>query len=148
MLSGLSRVLGLGLAILAVAGPASACINTFTSIFMDHKRAGDTAAMAAELEEMPVLVTRADVLDHLARLSSNLAQGLAMGRTIRDVARAVQDPRISRLAEIWSAKLPAVDLQIAAAQEAAIYLRQIAAEDRILAARNAANSAKAEPTRG
>lgn len=105
-------------------------------------------AMAAELEGMPVLVTRADVLDHLARLSSNLAQGLTMGQTIRDVASAVQDPRISRLGAIWSSKLPAIDLQIAAARDAATYLRQLAAEDRILAARAASEQGRKEPTRG
>jgi hypothetical protein len=47
----LSRVLAVSLAIIVVAAPSSACINTFKSIFMGHKRDGDTAAMAAELKK-------------------------------------------------------------------------------------------------
>jgi hypothetical protein len=37
------------LLLLAIASPAFACINTFASIFMDYKRAGDTEAMASQL---------------------------------------------------------------------------------------------------
>ncbi|MEK9211350.1 hypothetical protein [Sphingomonas sp. 2378] len=97
---------------------------------------------------MPVLVTRADVLEYLAKLSSNMADGLGMGNVICDIARDAHDPGLDALAAVWKAKLPAPDLQIAAAQDAATYLRSLAAEDRIIAARTAADQAKREPTRG
>lgn len=99
------------------------------------------------LDQVPVLVTRADVLDYLAKLGSDLAEGLGMGRVICDLARQAGDPRVDVIAAAWKVKLPAPDLQIQAAKDAAALLKSLATEERILAAR-AAEQAKREPTRG
>lgn len=102
--------------------------------------------LEAELERMPVLVTRADVLDHFAEKMEFVAKGLRIGVALSE--RQDQGELGQAMTAVWKAKLPAADLQISAASTAAELLRHLAREDRILAARAAAEHAKREPTRG
>ncbi|GAM00530.1 hypothetical protein [Sphingomonas parapaucimobilis] len=100
-----------------------------------------------KVETMPVLITKADVLDHLAGMCANMASGLKMASLIVDLPLP-SNGGYSDLIAAWKSKLPAPDLQIAAANDAGKLLRQLAAEERILAARAAANQTNKEPSRG
>lgn len=102
--------------------------------------------LASELEHMPILVTRADVLDHFAAKMDSIAQGLRLGASLSE--RQDQGDLGRAMTAVWKAKLPAADLQISAARSAAELLRNLAREDRILAARAAAEQANKERTRG
>lgn len=102
--------------------------------------------LASELEHMPILVTRAEVLDHFAKKMDLIAECLRHGASLSE--RQNQDEIGRAMTAVWKAKLPAADLQISAASTAAELLRHLAREDRILAARAAAEQANKEPTRG
>ncbi|APX64593.1 hypothetical protein AV944_00575 [Sphingomonas sp. LK11] len=102
--------------------------------------------LAAELERMPILVTRADVLDHFAAQVEVMVAGLQRGHRLS--SRVDQGELGQAMTEVWKARLPAIDLQIAAAKGAAKLMRDVAREDRILAARAAADQTNKEPTRG
>lgn len=96
---------------------------------------------------IPVLVTKADVLDHLAMICVKLAGRIDLATFLLDVPF----PRGGygeQLVAAWKAKLPAPDLQIAAARDVAKLLSQLATEERILAARAADDRSKREPSRG
>jgi len=99
-----------------------------------------------EMKHFPVLITRADVLDHFAERMSTLAKMLTIGdRLSKDSAKWQLH---TSMAAVWKSKIPAADLQISAAESAAELLRHLAREDRILACRAAAASSKREPSRG
>jgi len=100
------------------------------------------------LETMPVLVTKADVLDHLAKICDQMAVGIEMASMLIDLPLSL--PRGSdteKLVAVWKSKLPAPDLQIEAARSAGKMLSHLASEERIVAARTAAGQTR-EPTRG
>lgn len=102
--------------------------------------------MRLMLKDMPVLVTKADVLDHYAGQSEFRSIALRMGQL--QAEQAPRDEENRRLNDMWKAAMPAIDLQIAAAEQVTALLRQLAREERILAARAAAANDKREPARG
>lgn len=97
---------------------------------------------------LPVLVTRAEVLEYFAREAERMALTMSLASDLSKDKSLSQAPLLSALIELGNAALPAPDLQIAAAQNAAKLMRDVAREDRILAARAAADQVNKEPTRG
>ncbi|MBN3557933.1 hypothetical protein [Sphingomonas yabuuchiae] len=81
-------------------------------------------------------------------MSIDMAMGLRAAAEVVKLPPELIPASKRAYVEAWKAKLPAADLQIAAAKDAAKLLKQLAAEERILAARAAADHANKEPTRG
>lgn len=100
------------------------------------------------VDKIPVLVTKADVLAHFADMSIDMAMGLRAAAELVKLPPELIPASKRAYLEAWKAKLPAADLQIAAAKDAAKLLKEIVSEERILAARAAANQTDKEPSRG
>lgn len=98
--------------------------------------------------KLPVLVTRAEVLEYFAREAEQMASTMTFANKLAKEKSLSEDPLLSVLIEIGKAALPAPDLQIAAAKSVAKLMRELAGEERILAARAAADQVNKEATRG
>ncbi|WP_267348735.1 hypothetical protein [Sphingomonas sp. GM_Shp_2] len=83
----------------------------------------------------PVLLTKAEALDHAARKLEEMAVHLRMVSSIVDVTRGDPAAAGSDVLKRVRAFLPDPALQIAAAADAAAAIRGLALEERLVAAR-------------